>query len=46
MMTIAQKMVAVSMILLIVLAMFLFSPLLGILALVGSAPLGVAILRL
>lgn len=45
-MTLTQKFVAMGMILFIALAMFLFSPLLGIIALLAGAPLSLAILRL
>lgn len=45
-MSLAQKLVAIGMVLVIVVSMFLFSPLLGIIGLFATVPLALAILRL
>lgn len=45
-MSLAQKLVAMGMVLLIVLGVFLFSPILGIVGLFVTVPLALAILRL
>lgn len=45
-MSLAQKLVAIGMVLVIVISMFLFSPLLGIIGLFATVPLALAILRL